>query len=198
MNRRGDEPQSSADAGRQPEEDQTSLHDDGSPNDEDLAGNGSTEGEMTNEGTAKNERDHLGLPSDPADQSSVDNNADEDDVNSNTLVNDPIATGDLADPPPTIDSDVGDLSSGTLGTDGSASGDPADPPPAADSADGDPSSRPTGDGAAAEATRRKMWTWQEIYEQWRRFNIDLAPKVHGKVILNLKYNDMHDKDGTML
>lgn len=30
---------------------------------------------------------------------------------------------------------------------------------------------------AAEAVRRKVWTWKELLDQWRRFNIDLAPKL---------------------
>ncbi|PIK34741.1 putative rab proteins geranylgeranyltransferase component A 2 isoform X2 [Apostichopus japonicus] len=60
--------------------------------------------------------------------------------------------------------------------------DPPDPPSVVDSGEEDHSSNAVGgddsdNGSAADATRRKIWTWQEIYDQWRKFNIDLAPKL---------------------
>lgn len=60
--------------------------------------------------------------------------------------------------------------------------DPPDPPSVVDSGEEDHSGNAVGgddsdNGSAADATRRKIWTWQEIYDQWRKFNIDLAPKV---------------------
>ena len=50
----------------------------------------------------------------------------------------------------------------------------------------------SGSGQAAEASsenRSKEWTWEEISKGWRKFNIDLAPKVY-KMLYDIKFRSI--------